>query len=371
MLNTKFDPRLHGIQNVLTTLDGFRGVAALAVAARHVPGIWTSGSPSGVLFESYLAVDLFFVLSGFVLTHAYADGLRARMSMGQFALLRLIRIYPLYLMAIGIFVFIELAHKVYNGETPVISQEIFLAMLMVPNTSQPDQFLFPLNPPAWSLLLELLVSLCFGASRSLRTPAYLVPLVVVAAAGLVAAAVWQPAGVPRHGALDVGFFWGDAHTGLLRVGFGFFAGVLLRTCWPLLPDVPRVPAWLLLATLAVVLAACPPASLQPAFDLVAVLLLFPALVYLGAGNEPGRRLRRAMAWAGAVSYPVYVLQVPLYRLTGSVLIKTGLSGWLHTPALLGCAHLAVVLAVSALAVRLYDAPVRRLLRQGLVQARVA
>lgn len=371
MLDTKIDLHLDLQPGFLTTLDGFRGVAALAVAVRHAPGVWEGGSPSGLLFESYLAVDLFFVLSGFVLTHAYADALRSHMTMGRFTLLRLIRVYPLYLMSVVIIGFLEFTHKVYNGEPPTVGREFVLAMLMIPNTNHPDQFLFPLNPPAWTLFLEILASLCFGASRALRNPAYLVPLVAVAATGLVAVAAMQPAAAPRHGALDIGYLWGAADAGVLRVAFGFFAGVLLRTCWKLLPPVPRVPALFLVAALAGLLVACPPDGLQLAFDLAAVLLLFPALVYMGAGNQPRGWMRAAMAWAGALSYPVYILQAPLYRLTGAVLIKTGLSGWLQAPWLLGSVHIAVLLAVSALVVRFYDAPLRRLLRQGLMRARVA
>jgi len=74
-------------------LDGLRGVAALSVVAAHVYFLF------GYAFPSIdLAVDFFFALSGFVLAHAYGERLRGGMGAGRFMLLRLIRLYPLYIL---------------------------------------------------------------------------------------------------------------------------------------------------------------------------------------------------------------------------------------------------------------------------------
>ena len=87
------------ISRTFITLDGLRGVAALAVATRHAPFLWQAGHPTGFLYESYLSVDFFFVLSGFVLAYAYDERFRTGMSARQFMSARLIRLYPLYLFA--------------------------------------------------------------------------------------------------------------------------------------------------------------------------------------------------------------------------------------------------------------------------------
>src|ERR1700755_49340 len=84
------------------TLDGLRGVAAIAVMTRHLPqflGAVSYHGRAGVLLgptpKSYLAVDFFFVLSGFVLAHAYQARLQAGMGPGRFLLMRVIRRWPL------------------------------------------------------------------------------------------------------------------------------------------------------------------------------------------------------------------------------------------------------------------------------------
>ena len=70
------------------TLDGLRGIAALAVVTRHAPYF------RNPFFESYLAVDFFFVLSGFVLAHAYGQRLRGNLSILDFVKIRIVRLYP-------------------------------------------------------------------------------------------------------------------------------------------------------------------------------------------------------------------------------------------------------------------------------------
>ena len=83
-----------------TTLDGLRGIAAIAVVARHAPFLWGEHGPTGALSESYLAVDFFFVLSGFVLAHAYGSRFQHGLSNAAFMRTRLLRLYPLYLLAL-------------------------------------------------------------------------------------------------------------------------------------------------------------------------------------------------------------------------------------------------------------------------------
>src|SRR4249920_3888776 len=96
-------------------LDGLRGIAALAVLTRHAPDFFSSISiyvtspispvpfSVGPFFESYLAVDFFFVLSGFVLAHAYGDRLELGMSAQRFMTIRIVRLYPLYLLSLLLF----------------------------------------------------------------------------------------------------------------------------------------------------------------------------------------------------------------------------------------------------------------------------
>lgn len=142
----RVDPLLR--KNILLTLDGFRGIAALAVAVRHVPEFWGGSSPQGFMFESYLAVDLFFILSGFVLAHAYADALREHMQFGQFAALRLVRIFPLYLLSVLISAVLDVLGRAYHGQASLISWDLLRSLLMLPNVGEPQGYMFPLNVPA-------------------------------------------------------------------------------------------------------------------------------------------------------------------------------------------------------------------------------
>ena len=79
-------------QHVFLELDAMRGVAAICVMLYHYSPFL---SASKVLPSAYLAVDMFFLLSGFIIAHAYRARLLAGMSLGKFAVVRIIRLYPL------------------------------------------------------------------------------------------------------------------------------------------------------------------------------------------------------------------------------------------------------------------------------------
>lgn len=78
-------------------LDGLRGVAAMIVVAYHLFETYSAGPVHQILNHGYLAVDFFFVLSGFVIGYAYDDRWD-RMSIKGFFKRRLVRLHPMVIM---------------------------------------------------------------------------------------------------------------------------------------------------------------------------------------------------------------------------------------------------------------------------------
>ena len=92
-------------RNRYITLDAMRGIAALFVVARHFSGLRGAADPQ----FSFLAVDLFFLLSGFVLSFSYDERIAAGMSPAAFLMKRIIRLYPLYFLGIALGIAIALS----------------------------------------------------------------------------------------------------------------------------------------------------------------------------------------------------------------------------------------------------------------------
>ena len=149
---------------MLHSLDALRGIAALGVVVYHFHQYFAPVSAAG----GYLAVDLFFMLSGVVITRAYGKRFAAGMTTGEFMLIRLIRLYPLYALgtALGLAAAVASLHgnNLDHWQGSTLSIAALLAVFMIPNfTGHPNERLFPLNAPCWSLFLEILVNLLFGA----------------------------------------------------------------------------------------------------------------------------------------------------------------------------------------------------------------
>ncbi|MEJ0026481.1 MAG: acyltransferase [Rhizomicrobium sp.] len=330
------------------SLDGLRGVAALAVVLYHLPGPLHALAPRG-----YLAVDLFFLLSGFVLAGAYEARLRAGLVPGAFLLIRLKRLWPVYAVGVvlGVFVFSLVralcpeAGFAFPHET--MAQAILTSLLFLPQFAAYGGPAFPFNAASWSLSVELFGNLAYAAlARTLRAP-LLAALICVGLAGVALVAL-------KTGTLDVGVSPSNLAGGYIRFLFSFPAGIAL---WRLeaagrLPTM-RSPLWLAFAAAA--FAFCGGGG-GAARDIVTVVFLFPAILVAARGNPRSARLARAFAWAGAVSYPLYVLHPPLV---------VALSA-LASPSALPLASLAVLcgtIAAAALANRYFDRPVQALLRR--------
>lgn len=342
-------------------LDALRGAAALVVLCRHTTYLFGWALP-----VSHLAVDLFFTLSGIVVANAYEARLREGLSAGRFMLIRLIRLYPFYLLGsvIGLAPVLAarsgLPAQALQGD---LSWTLVAAGLMLPTLSGAGAGadLFPLDTPAWSLFFELVANLFYALMLRHLNGRLLLALILLCGVGLVVAV----AGAPGH-TLHGGFSPATLSVGAFRVGFSFFLGVALYRRFsagaaggrsrPLLAGGIR--AALLVGVLVASLMVSPPAPLRAVYELLAVMILFPWLLDMGMRCPLSGRGARWAAVLGTLSYPAYVLHVPVARLLNGVLAKG-----LHVPVehwtpYAGYAFLAVFLPACLLADRWYDRPVR-------------
>jgi len=275
--------------NRFATLDALRGVAAIGVMLFHS----MPDSPLAIR-GGYLAVDLFFGLSGFVIALTYEDRLRGGMGLREFLTLRAIRLWPM--LVVGAL----LGMGLYQGSAGML--------FLLPNPF--SDTLYPSNPPLWSLLFEALAYLGF-ATFAYRLQ--LKGLLALLTGGGLALAAFALQG---HALLqEFGGFWSTAPAGLARLCFSFTAGVVIYRLRQSqgLPRSRDRRAWLLAAAVsAVMLLITTTGSLA---GLAAIFVIFPALIWLASKWElPSPR---AGSLLGALSYPLYCIHMPILALTAA------------------------------------------------------
>lgn len=313
------------------TLNGMRGVAAIAVMLYH--GVSLVGP---VVPRGYLAVDLFFTLSGFVIAHAYEDRLADGLSVRSFALIRFIRFWPLYALGVGFGLLREsllvATHNSYALPMSLLAVVAACALLFVPTPlARRDDALFPINIPSWSLFFELLVNILYAAVRPHLGTKALVAIIAVSGGTFVALA-------PAEGIHEVGVQSATLLSGCLRTVLSFSLGLLI---YRVRAAAPKVPVLLLLALIAVLLI-CPWGGLL--YDLLFVLLVSPLIVFLGAAVEPSARLAPTISLLGLLSFPLYAIHRPLLNLaeaaSGRIPVPTALIGWSAMLIVILCAYAA-------------------------------
>lgn len=332
------------------TLDGIRGVAAITVVVYHL-GAWsTQYVPLG-----YLAVDFFFALSGFVLAGAYADRLRAGLTLGRFAAERLVRLYPMYLTGFVVGTTTAIVPHLVDGSrgdaVALVAPALFNAVGL-PNLA--GALLYPFNGPSWSLLLEVAVNLLFAAGLFTARRGVLVALCLFS--GLVLAFTLNP---PLYA--NTGWRWDNVAVGCIRTLFSFTLGVLLSQRFAAARPGPASP-WALLPPVLLGLALLIPHlhGHEAAWEFTVIALLSPALVVLGARREPPERWRSVFTILGDVSFPLYAVHWPLIALFVAARDRLRLPD----PALI-LGFCAVSLGIAALLSYTVDTPLRRSLSARL------
>ena len=350
-------------------LDGLRGVAALLVIVYHVFECFDwSPVPHG-----YLAVDFFFVLSGFVIGYAYDDRWHEGLTVGTFFKRRLIRLHPMVIKGaiIGAVCFFLQGSVRWDG-TPVstgwVMVAMLLGMLMLP--LYPDAAtdvrgngeMFPLNGPSWSLFFEYLGNILYALVLRRLSTCWLAVIAGVTGCILAYVAV-------SDGYLGVGWTMADngLWTGLVRMLFPYTVGMLMaRVFHP--AKCTRGAFWT--CGIIILLVGCLPlvlGKMQPwqsgLYDAVCVIMVFPCLVWLGASQlSMGNVTRCVSHFLGELSYPLYIVHYPLMYLFYA---HIGFNGDLVPIAVLGDvwpAAMALPLVCILLAWfcwRFYDRPVRR------------
>lgn len=338
------------------TLDGLRGVAAVCVLVTHCAPLFGFDP-----INAALAVDFFFCLSGFVIAHSYGSRLRNGMTAGQFMRIRTVRLYPLYLLGLTLAVAAALAGFRFDWEALSPSQlgiTLPFALVMLPVFV--STFLFPFNAPTWSLFFEMVANAAYGVlHRFAEKPVWM-------AAGLALSGIGLSVFALHYGSADVGWQTDKRFVGgLFRVTYSFLAGIAVHAAHRRLRTRFLLSPWALAAILFMILLSSTSAGLQAAFQLICIVFVFPAIVYVGAGVTFTRYIPNLLKTLGASSYALYALHWPLYEIVDRGSLKifdlplerfAPWSGWLF---------LLLALSIAAAADSLFDRPVRRRITQLL------
>lgn len=373
-------------------LDGLRGVAALVVILFHGFETYIPFFGTQHINHGYLAVDFFFVLSGFVIGYAYDDRWD-RMSTWSFFKRRLIRLHPMVvagtLFGACLFFFGESDYfSLIGGTEPwKFFLCIVLGLLMIPAGTGLDIRGWgetnSLNGPNWSLTFEYIGNILYAFVLR-RLPTVVLGMLCVASAFLAMnlALGWDVFGFFAQPKYDVIGGWSitpdQMYVGFSRLLYPFLCGLLISRLLPkfITKENPsgsplgiRGGFWWA-SLLLVVLFAVPQIGGKSCvadgmYQVFAIVVMFPVIVLIGAGSKTTDK--RSAKWCetlGNLSYPLYITHFPLmYMQMAWVSSHKDSPVWHHVVLNLGILLVAIGIAWAFL--KLYDEPVRAWLKKKL------
>ena len=338
-------------------LDSWRGVCAMLVAVHNF------GQPTtAFVYHSSLFVDFFFVLSGFVITHAYMDRLTNARETGAFMVRRFGRLWPLHVtvlvafvsLALLKFVAVRLLHLPFDthfGEPGNTLRAAAANLLLVQAFDPPSRLSW--NNPSWSISTEFWTYLLFAVvclvSRN-RRPSVLVMGGIALAAGVVMFL------------LSPGFLENSRDLAFFRCLYGFFAGHLVYRAWKVFPYNRQGSGALEVLALVLVIGFVQFAG----FNVLAMAapLIFGFTVWVFAqekGHLSAILKTRPFVLVGTYSYSIYMVHwriadflhryggVPWKSISGKIMVSALLFG-----------YLVAVVALAAVTYRWIEQPGRRI-----------
>lgn len=361
-------------------LDGLRGVAAMIVVAFHLFETYSKGPSDQILNHGYLAVDFFFVLSGFVIGYAYDDRW-GKMNVWGFFKRRLIRLQPMVILGtlIGAFWF-------YFGGAPgfeLVMQTpwwkllliVILGCLMFPTPPSMDirgwQEINSLNGAAWSLMWEYVANILYALFVRRFNVIVLAVMVTVSAFLTIDLCL----NLDTFGLLEVrsyakytviggfGLTPDQIYIGICRLLYPFFGGLLLYRLGKCRIKLNRGGmTWCSVAVAATLvvphLGGEDHKWINGLYCAVVILLIYPAVVAAGAGSPlRGRRTTAICKFLGMISYPLYITHYPMIYVQMNWAARHA-DAPLSTHIWVTVSIFIASIAVAYASVKVYDIPVR-------------
>lgn len=332
-------------------LDAVRGLAAIAVMVYHLKDLF-GGVP--LLAGSFLAVDLFFLMSGLVIAKAYdrkiIDG---SMSVGRFIWIRVLRLYPLYIAAsiIGASYFIlKIALDV--ADAPSNSEFISAlpgAFFLIPTfgASSWGFAAFPFALSSWSLSFEFWFNIAY-VLIALRLDLRSLTVIAIAAFCVACQQAWV------NETLDLGWSEENLIGGAARFWFSFTVGVIIYRAKLIYAAPPKFAVLLLPIVFGFVAVPHSAIGLQ----LFWIAIAFPTLIML-VSNTPVHGIAcKVCDHLGRLSYGIYILHASIVLMTLGISKQLIGPDWMRYDAAIGASIIAVVLIASAVLTYFYDEPLR-------------
>ncbi len=359
-------------------LDGLRGVAAIMVVFFHVFEIFSNGDHTKqIINHGYLAVDFFFMLSGFVISYAY-DNRWNTMSLKDFFLRRLIRLQPMIIIGsvIGAALF-YFQHSPDLGwgeiaETP--SWKVILVMMIGMTVFPVGKALdirgwgemHPLNGPTWSLFYEYIANIVYALILRRLSILILILLTIVAAGFTIHLTFTNP-----NGDLIGGWSIDDStqlKIGFTRLAFPFLTGIVLAKTAKLKFTVK---AFFTTSILLVLILAIPRIGgnsnhwQNALYECFALMIVFPFIIWLGAGGKVmDEKAKKLCKFLGDISYPIYITHFPIVYVFYAWVVNGKISMEDSWPQAL--ITVIVSIAFAYFSMKLYDIPVRKWLTKKLI-----
>lgn len=358
-------------------LDALRGIAALSVLCYHLfEGIaFASGNSTQEMYHGFLAVDFFFILSGFVMGHAY-DRRWKEMSAKEFVLQRIIRLHPMVVMGVlfGIVAFLAQGCTRWDGTEMTLSSICWasiLALLLIPSPACTDlrgnTEMFPLNGPHWSLFFEYIGSFCYAFLLRRLSDRKLTLWVLASALALAFNGFWQGEGMIAYG-------WSvepaNALGGALRLSFGYPAGLLMaRFFRKHQPQTLQIPVFTLCSIALLILLCVPYLGKAGLFyQLCCIFVAFPLLIWWGARGKKQGFGQKSARFLGRLSYPLYAIHYPLIYLYIHW-INTDSSPFGKMPWCTPVALFVIAVTIAIVFMLFYDEPLRKTLSSYLKKSK--
>lgn len=351
-------------KNHYLLLDAVRGLAALAVFLYHLKTFVYPDTELGhahYFSKSYLAVDLFFLMSGLVIARSYEDRLLSNiMTFKEFFWVRLLRLYPLYIaglgLGIGYVLFRWLIKHEYSGSPSELTLSLILNAFFIPDFSN-NKGMFAFDPAAWSLSLEWIINIIYAAIAVKFSTRFLCAVAGIGALLLVASGIYA-------GSLDLGWASENFSGGFVRILYSFTVGVLIYRLMKKYEVPIKLNALLLLLPVLCVLVIPMPEN-TIYFDLTLAILGFPLFVYFACTSHVSGFFKRSFSLSGQISYSLYILHTPLIMwVAGAWKLITKTDP--QDDAVISFALITIIiLIISYLATICFDEPVRAYFKKFL------